>query len=109
MILAEVIGSDALWLLFAWLVSAALAGYLSDRKGYGERVGLASGLLLFVLGPVIWLVFPARPASKWSTAGPIGSRTLADRDRTGRGRPGRGRSGRGPLGSDEDQSSGPTS
>jgi hypothetical protein len=96
MILAEVIGSDALWLLYAWLVSAALSGYLSDRKGYGERIGLASGLLLFVLGPIIWVLWPARPESKWATAGVFGSRTRADRTRTGRPRPGRGedRSGR---------------
>jgi hypothetical protein len=73
------IGSNALWLLYAWLVSAALAGYLSDRKGYGERVGLACGLLLFALGPLIWLVVPARPESKWRTAGIIGSRTKRDR------------------------------
>ncbi len=54
------IGVKALYLLYAWLVSAALAGYLADRKGYGERAGLASGLLLFVLGLLIWIVIPAR-------------------------------------------------
>jgi hypothetical protein len=83
------IGAKALWLLYAWLVSAALAGYLSDRKGYGERAGLASGLLLFVLGPLIWLFAPAREGSKWRTAGIIGSRTKQDRmaqaERDGRG------------------------
>jgi hypothetical protein len=84
-----VIGSDALYLLYAWLLSAAIAGYLSDRKGYGERWGLASGLLLFVLGPVIWLLWPPRPDSKWSTAGAFGSRTRADRLRPDRPRPDR--------------------
>jgi hypothetical protein len=94
MILAEVIGSDALYLLYAWLVSAALAGYLSDRKGYGERWGLASGLLLFVVGPIIWLVWPARPESKWAAAGLLGRRTRGDRARAGRRRLGRGGEGR---------------
>ena len=73
------IGAKALYLLYAWLVSAALAGYLSDRKGFSERAGLASGLLLFVVGPLIWLVVPAREGSKWKTAGIIGSRTKQDR------------------------------
>lgn len=73
------IGVKALYLLYAWLASAALAGYLADRKGFGERVGLASGLLLFVLGPLIWLVIPAREGSKWKTAGIIGSKTKQDR------------------------------
>jgi hypothetical protein len=73
------IGSKALWLLYAWLVSAALSAYLSERKGYGERAGLACGLLLFVLGPLIWLFWPAREESKWRTAGIIGSRTKKDR------------------------------
>ena len=42
------IGAMALWLTFAWLLSAIVCSYLSDRKGYGERPGLASGLLLNV-------------------------------------------------------------
>ena len=36
------IGAMALWLTFAWLLSAIVCSYLSDRKGYGERPGLAS-------------------------------------------------------------------
>jgi hypothetical protein len=79
MIVLATIGSTALWLLYAWLASAAVSAYLSERKGYGERSGLASGLLLFVLGPLIWLIVPARPDSKWRTAGIIGSRTKKDR------------------------------
>jgi hypothetical protein len=79
MILVGLIGAKSLYLLYAWLISAALSSYLSDRKGYGEKPGLASGLLLFVLGPIIWLFWPAREGSKWRTAGIIGSRTKADR------------------------------
>jgi hypothetical protein len=66
------LGSAALWLLYAWLLSAIVASYLSNRKGYGEKVGLASGLLLHVIGVVIWLVWPPRPESRWKTAGPWG-------------------------------------
>jgi fucose permease len=66
------LGSTALWLLYAWLLSAIVASYLSGRKGYSEKVGLACGLLLHVVGVVIWLVWPARPESKWKTLGPWG-------------------------------------
>jgi hypothetical protein len=79
MVVVALIGSKALWLLYAWLVSAALSSYLSDRKGYGETPGLASGLLLFVVGLVVWVVWPAREGSKWKTAGIVGSRRKADR------------------------------
>ena len=68
------IGAGALWLLYGWLLSAIVASYLSERKGYGTRWGLASGLLLYVLGVVIWLVWPARPDSRWKTLGPFGRR-----------------------------------
>ena len=61
--LAEVIGSDALYLLYAWLLGCMVASWLSDRKGYGERPGLATGLLLSLIAIVIWLVIPPRPAS----------------------------------------------
>jgi hypothetical protein len=66
------LGSSALWLLYAWLLSAIVASYLSNRKGYGEKAGLASGLLLHVVGVVIWLIWPPRPDSKWKTLGPWG-------------------------------------
>jgi hypothetical protein len=79
MTIFALIGTGALYLLYGWLVSAALSGYLSERKGFGERAGLACGLLLFALGPLIWLVIPAREGSKWKTAGIIGSRTKQDR------------------------------
>lgn len=62
------IGSKALVLLFVWLISAAAASWLSDRKGYGERTGLTLGLLLTAVGLLIVLLLPSRPGSKWRTA-----------------------------------------
>ena len=67
------LGATALWLLYAWLLSAIVASYLSGRKGYGERVGLASGLLLNALGVLIWLVVPPKQDSLWKRVGPFGS------------------------------------
>ncbi|HYH59018.1 MAG TPA: hypothetical protein VD790_07330 [Thermoleophilaceae bacterium] len=72
------IGSSALFLTYLWLGSAILGSYLSARKGYGEKVGLASGLLLTFLGPIIWLCVPAKPGSLWKTAGPWGSKKAED-------------------------------
>ena len=66
------LGSKALWLTYAWLASAIVASYLSDRKGYGEKPGLASGVLLAAVGVIIWLVWPAKPDSRWKLQGPIG-------------------------------------
>jgi hypothetical protein len=68
------IGSLALWLMYAWLLAAIVASYLSGRKGYGEKPGLATGLLLHVIGVIIWLVIPAKDHSKWKTVGPFGRR-----------------------------------
>jgi hypothetical protein len=66
------LGAAALWLMYAWLLAAIVASYLSDRKGYGEKPGLASGLLLHVVGVIAWLVWPAKPESKWRQVGPFG-------------------------------------
>jgi hypothetical protein len=79
MIVFGLLGATALYLTFAWLLSAILASYLSDRKGYGERPGLASGLLLNAVGVLIWLVVPARENSLWKRVGPIG-RGASDSD-----------------------------
>jgi O-antigen ligase len=72
MILFGLLGAAALWLLYGWLLAAIVSSYLSERKGYGEKPGLASGLLLYPIGVVMWLVWPAREGSKWKTIGPFG-------------------------------------
>ena len=56
MITFALMGAKALWLLYLWLLSAILASYLSERKGYGEKLGLAFGLLLPLIGTIIWLL-----------------------------------------------------
>ena len=73
MILAYgLIGAKALYLLFAWLLSAAGAAWVADRKGYGERVGLTFGLLLTVVGfLIVLLLLPGRPGSTWKREGPL--------------------------------------
>ena len=63
------VGVNALYFLFIWLISAAAASWLSERKGYGERVGLTCGLILSALGLLIVLVLPGRPGSKWRVDG----------------------------------------
>ena len=80
MILFATLGAKALYLLYAWLGSAIVASYLSNRKGYGEKLGLAFGLILSAIGVLIWLVWPARPDSRWKLQGPFGSggKTVAE-------------------------------
>ena len=80
MTLVALIGAKALWLLYAWLLSAIAASWLSGRKGYGEKPGLATGLLLSVVAVVVWLVWPARPDSRWKLQGPFGrgGKTVAE-------------------------------
>jgi fucose permease len=72
-VLIAAIGAKALYLLYGWLASAIIASYLSERKGYGSKLGLAAGLLLSVIGVVIFLVWPARKDSRWKLQGPFGS------------------------------------
>jgi hypothetical protein len=69
MIVFAFIGAKALYLLFVWLLSATIGSWMSDRKGYGERVGLAFGMILSAIGLLIVLLLPARPGSKWKTQG----------------------------------------
>jgi hypothetical protein len=69
MTVLALIGAKALYLLFIWLASAAAASWLSERKGYGERVGLTFGLILSAIGLLIVLLLPGRPGSKWREDG----------------------------------------
>ena len=71
MTVLALIGAQALYLLFAWLISAVVASWLSERKGYGERAGLATGLLLSVVAIPIWLLWPARGGSRWKLDGAL--------------------------------------
>jgi hypothetical protein len=77
MTVLAIIGAKALYLLYGWLISAALAAWLSDRKGYGEKPGLAAGLLLSVVGLLVWLVWPARSDSRWKVQGALPFRRSA--------------------------------
>ena len=63
------IGANALYFLFVWLISAATASWLSERKGYGERIGLTFGLILSAAGLLIVLLLPGRPGSRWRVDG----------------------------------------
>jgi hypothetical protein len=75
MIVVAVIGAQALYLLFVWLLSAAIGSWVSERKGYGEKVGLAFGMILSAIGLVIVLLLPGRPGSKWKTEGRLPRRS----------------------------------
>ena len=65
MILAAAVGAKAFYLLMVWLASAIGASELSKRKGYGEKWGMGTGLLLSVIGLIIWIFVPARDESPW--------------------------------------------
>ena len=69
MTILAAIGAKALYFLFLWLVSAAAAAWMAERKGYGERVGLTFGLILSAIGFLIVLLLPGRPGSKWRQEG----------------------------------------
>jgi hypothetical protein len=66
------VGAKALWLTYAWLASAIVCSLLSRRKGYGEKVGLGTGLVLSAVGILIWLVVPAKSDSDWKRFGVFG-------------------------------------
>ena len=57
------VGAKALLLLYVWLLSAITSSELSRSKGYGEKVGLGTGLILTILGPLIWLAIPPKDAT----------------------------------------------
>jgi membrane protein implicated in regulation of membrane protease activity len=59
------VGAKAFYLLMVWLASAIVAAELSKRKGYGEKWGLGTGLLLSVVGAIIWIFVPPRAESPW--------------------------------------------
>ncbi len=65
-ILAAGLGANALWLTYLWLGSVIAASAISRRKGYGEQVGLGTGLCLSALGVLIWLLIPAKADSAWA-------------------------------------------
>ena len=69
MAVLALIGVKGLYLLFAWLLSAAIGAWMTERKGYGERLGLAFGLLLTVVGLLLVLLLPGRPGPLWKTEG----------------------------------------
>ena len=80
MTVIALLGAKAFWLLIGWLASAIAASWLSDRKGYGEKAGLVTGILLSFVAVVIWLLWPPKPDSRWKLQGPLGrgdGRTVA--------------------------------
>jgi hypothetical protein len=74
MILVATIGAKALYLLFIWLISASVGSWVSERKGYGERVGLAFGMILSAIGLLFVFLLPGRPGSAWKEDGPLPGR-----------------------------------
>ena len=73
MIVIANVGVLALYLLVLWLGSAIAGSYLSERKGYGDKPGLATGMLLSLIGAIIWLLIPAKDNSDWKIKGPFGN------------------------------------
>jgi hypothetical protein len=57
------IGAKALYLCYVWLLSAIVSSELSRSKGYGEKIGLGTGLILSIVGPLIWLAIPPKDAT----------------------------------------------
>ena len=59
------VGAKAFYLLMIWLASAIAASELSKRKGYGEKWGLGTGLLLNFIAVIVWLIVPPKADSPW--------------------------------------------
>jgi hypothetical protein len=68
-----VIGTAALWLTFVWLASAIAASNFARQKGFGEKTGLVTGIVLSFIGAAIWAVWPAREVSRWRLHGGLDS------------------------------------
>ena len=65
------LGYKALILMYIWLGSAIIAASLSRSKGYGEKPGLGTGMLLSFVGPIIWLFVPPKDnTAEWHTRKP---------------------------------------
>jgi hypothetical protein len=80
-VVLALIGAKALYLLVLWLGAAIICSWLSLRAGFSERAGLATGLLLTVVGILPWLIiyaFLARPGSPRAEEGMIPRRHKAD-------------------------------
>jgi hypothetical protein len=91
-VILAAIGYKALLLVYLWLGSSIVASILSKSKGYGEKPGLGTGLLLSVLGPIIWLFVPPKDElAEWHTRKPWQRRQkpreseMAGSSATGRG------------------------
>ena len=63
-----VIGPKAIFFLYAWLIGCMLASTAAALKGYPEKAGLATGLLLSILGGAIWMFLPGKRDSRWARA-----------------------------------------
>ena len=65
------IGAKALYLMYAWLLGCILAAELSRSKGYGEKPGLGTGLILSFVAPIVWLFVPPKDeTAEWHTRKP---------------------------------------
>ncbi|HLM51666.1 MAG TPA: hypothetical protein VK279_14060 [Solirubrobacteraceae bacterium] len=51
---AGALGALSLVLCYAWLLSAIVAGVIAKKKGYPEKWGVGTGLLLTVVGVAVW-------------------------------------------------------
>ena len=103
LIIAADVGAKAFYLLMIWLASAIGASELSKRKGYGEKWGLGTGLLLSFVG-LDHLDLRARPrrVALAPAAGPQGGGRRSGRPRRrAQGLATRGSSGPRARGGDE--------
>jgi hypothetical protein len=80
MTVLAIIGAKSLLLLYVWLGSAILCSYIAGRKGFGERPGLATGMLLSAIGVIVWLAVPAKADSTWRRDGALGRRRASAAD-----------------------------